>query len=52
MEAHRVFILDGALMPSKWAKQAWQQQQEQNLKYVACTRALDTLIFVDSEVIE
>jgi len=52
MEAHRVFILDGHLLPSKWAKQAWQLQQEQNLKYVSVTRALDTLIFVNSEVIE
>ncbi len=52
MEAHRVFILDSFLMPSKWAKQEWQLQQEMNLKYVACTRSLDTLYFVDSEVIQ
>lgn len=51
-EAHRVFILDKRLMPSKYAKQAWQQEQERNLFYVAVTRSLDTLYFVDSEVIQ
>jgi DNA helicase-2/ATP-dependent DNA helicase PcrA len=52
MESHTVFILDGHLMPSKWAKQAWQQVQEQNLKYVAVTRALDSLFFVKSTQIQ
>jgi superfamily I DNA/RNA helicase len=52
MESHTVFILDGHLMPSKWAKQAWQQVQEQNLKYVAVTRALDSLFFVESTQIQ
>lgn len=47
MEAHRVFILDPHLMPSKYAKLPWQQIQEQNLRYVAITRALDTLHFVN-----
>jgi DNA helicase-2/ATP-dependent DNA helicase PcrA len=51
-EAHRVFILDKHLMPSRFAKQAWQQVQERNLLYVAYTRSLDTLIFVDSEAIQ
>lgn len=50
-EAHRVFILDPHLMPSKWAKQPWQQVQERNLRYVAITRALDTLHYVQSEAI-
>lgn len=49
MEAHRVFILDPFLMPSKFATQPWQMQQEHNLRYVAVTRALDTLHFVNSE---
>lgn len=35
-------------MPSKWARQAWQQQQEKNLIYVACTRAKQTLRFIES----
>lgn len=47
-EATRVFILDGHLLPSKWARQEWQQKQETNLKYVAVTRSLDTLHFVES----
>lgn len=49
MEAHRVFVLDPHLMPSKYAKLDWQMVQEQNLRYVAITRALDTLHFVDSK---
>lgn len=51
-EAHRVFILDVNLMPSKYAKQDWQQVQERNLFYVAVTRSLDTLYFVTSEGIQ
>lgn len=51
MEAPRVFILDPKLMPSKMAKQPWQQIQERNLMYVAYTRALDTLVFVESKTI-
>lgn len=51
MEAPRVFILDRQLMPSKYAKQEWQQKQEANLQYVAITRALDTLVYLDSETI-
>lgn len=51
LEAPRVFILDPHLMPSKMAKQDWQQQQERNLMYVAYTRALDTLVFVDTKTL-
>lgn len=49
MEAPRVFILDPALMPSKYARQEWQIQQERNLQYVAITRALETLVYVESK---
>lgn len=52
MEAHTVYILDGHLMPSKWAKQEWQMVQEMNLKYVSVTRALDSLFFITSEGIQ
>jgi DNA helicase II / ATP-dependent DNA helicase PcrA len=46
-EWQRVFILDrAALMPSKWARQPWAQEQEQNLIYVAITRAKDQLVEV------
>lgn len=48
MEANRVFILDAELMPSKFAKQPWQMQQENNLIYVAVTRALSTLCYIQS----
>src|SRR6185503_3703362 len=34
-------------MPSSWARQAWQQEQEQNLIYVAVTRAQDQLVLVN-----
>ena len=45
----RVFLYGRNLwMPSKFARQDWQMQQETNLHYVAITRAMDT--FVDVEV--
>lgn len=47
-EWDRVFLLGrNALMPSPYAKQPWQLQQEQNLIYVAVTRAMTTLVEVD-----
>jgi DNA helicase II / ATP-dependent DNA helicase PcrA len=51
LEAPRVFILDPKLMPSKYARQEWQQVQERNLQYVAVTRALNDLVYLDSETI-
>lgn len=45
-EANRVWILKPELMPHPMAQQDWQQEQEQNIKYVALTRSKDTLIFV------
>ncbi len=49
LEAERVFILDPQLMPSPWANLPWQQTQENNLIYVAITRSLDTLFYIDSK---
>lgn len=46
LEAQKVFILRPDLLPHPLAKLPWQQQQEKNLKYVAITRALDTLVWV------
>jgi DNA helicase II / ATP-dependent DNA helicase PcrA len=48
LEAQRVFILlpKGAGMPHPMAKSAWEQEQEMNLKYVAITRAIETLVWV------
>ena len=34
-------------MPSKWAKQGWQMDQETNIIYVAITRAKRKLVYVD-----
>lgn len=46
LESERVFILHRELMPSKYAKLQWQIEQEDNLKYVAFTRAKTTLGFI------
>ena len=46
LEAKRVFIIHAELMPSKYAKQDWQMEQEMNLMYVAYTRAKNYLGFV------
>jgi DNA helicase-2/ATP-dependent DNA helicase PcrA len=48
LERPRIFLL-GRLqhMPSPYARQAWQMDQEINLIYVAVTRAMETLVEVD-----
>jgi len=46
-EWERVYILRRDLMPSKYAKQSWQLEQEYNLEYVAITRAKSELIWVN-----
>ncbi len=52
LEAPRVFILEPQLMPSKYATQPWQEEQEKNLQYVAVTRALETLVYLPLDTIE
>jgi len=47
LEASRVFILLPSLIPHPMVKQAWEQDQEQNIKYVAVTRAINDLVMVD-----
>lgn len=48
-EWKRVFLLYAAdTLPSAWARQDWQLAQEDNLAYVAITRAEDELIFIES----
>ena len=49
LEFHRVFILDRSLIPSRYAKQPWQLEQERNLLYVAITRAMESLTYIASD---
>lgn len=47
LEWNRVFWLgDSQFSPSKYAIQAWQLEQERNLRYVAATRAMNELIHI------
>lgn len=51
LEWERVFILGrDKYMPSKWARKAWQKEQERNIIYVAYTRAKNELYFVPETV--
>lgn len=47
LEAEIVYILNENLIPSKFAKSAEQLKQENNLKYVARTRAKNELYFLN-----
>ena len=57
LEAKRVFILKGTLYPKRWKSkddmdenEEWAQRQameEANLEYVAVTRAIETLVWVE-----
>lgn len=48
LEWNKVFLLGrNELMPSPFARQEWQMEQEKNLIYVAVTRAKQTLVEVD-----
>ena len=51
LEAPRVFILNPDSMPSRWARQEWQMEQERNLQYGAVTRALETLVYLPLEIV-
>lgn len=47
LEAKRVFYLTPAAFPGwQGEKQAWEEEQEKNLRYVAITRAIEELIYV------
>lgn len=46
LEANRVWWLNASLCPAKWAS-GWQYQQEENLCYVATTRAKQELRLID-----
>lgn len=48
LEWNRVFLLGRSeIMPSRFARQEWQKEQEKNLIYVAVTRAKQELVEVD-----
>lgn len=47
LEADRIFLFT-AKLPHPLAQQEWQQQQEENLKYVAITRAMKELVKVNN----
>ena len=47
LEAKNIFIIEPQLCPAPYAKQPWQQEQEQNLIYVARTRAKEQLVYVN-----
>jgi DNA helicase-2/ATP-dependent DNA helicase PcrA len=50
LEFPTVFILDfDKYMPSKYAKRPWQIVQETNLIYVAITRAMERLVYINSD---
>jgi DNA helicase-2/ATP-dependent DNA helicase PcrA len=46
LEATNVYVLQPSLMPSKYAKHDWEHSQEQNIMYVAYTRAKLNLNFI------
>jgi superfamily I DNA/RNA helicase len=48
-ENNRVFILLPKLIPSQYATQVWQMEQEMNLMYVAITRAKNELIYINED---
>jgi len=50
LEARRVFFLDSHLLFPRWVQPGtWQETQEKNLKYVAITRAKETLTYINSK---
>ena len=50
LEADNVFILCPSLIPSKHAKKEWEKIAEENLRYVAITRAKKTLNFISEDL--
>jgi superfamily I DNA/RNA helicase len=46
LESDRVFIIEPKCLPAPWVKQEWEVEQENNLAYVAYTRAKQELVFV------
>lgn len=49
LEADRVFWLNSTKCPAQWARKDWQVQQEENLCYVAATRAKTELVLIEEK---
>lgn len=49
MEANNIFILNPSLMPSRLANKEWEIKAEENLMYVAITRAKKSLNYIKEE---
>jgi DNA helicase II / ATP-dependent DNA helicase PcrA len=49
LEANTVFWLNSSQCPARWARQGWQMQQENNLCYVAVTRAKQKLVLIEEK---
>jgi DNA helicase II / ATP-dependent DNA helicase PcrA len=49
-EAKRVFLIHPELIPHPLAKQVWEIEQENNLHYVAVTRAKEEFYYVPTEI--
>ena len=52
LEAEKVYIICHSCMPSKLAVHEWEKQQEQNVMYVAYTRAKTLLGFISEKEIK
>lgn len=52
LENDRIFLVCPELLPSRYATQPWQLEQEEHLRYVAITRARRELVYVPKEVFE
>ena len=52
LEANNVYIICHSCMPSKLAVHNWEKQQEQNIMYVAYTRAKNLLGFVSEKEVK
>jgi len=48
LENHKIFFILPELIPSQYATQDWQIEQEYNLKYVGITRAKKSLVYVNN----
>ena len=49
LESRNVYIIHPEQLPHPMARSDWERQQEMNLKYVAVTRAIENLFFVEND---